>query len=92
MEGQPATFTLTLDIGAEDGRFDDPNSADHEYQVIRIKKGRLQQSFGTSAEAANTIRTQVDDIVWRALTSKYSMMPVDQIATLDAFISANFKP
>lgn len=91
MEGQP-TFTLTLDVGAEDARIDDPNSADHEYQVIRVKKGRLQQSFGTSAEAANTIRAQVDDIVWRALTSKYSMMPVDQIATLDAFITANFKP
>lgn len=91
MEGQP-TFTLTLDVAAEDARIDDPNSADHEYQVIRVKKGRLQQSLGTSAEAANTIRAQVDDIVWRALTSKYSMMPVDQITTLDAFVTANFKP
>jgi hypothetical protein len=91
MEGQ-LTFNLTLGVGAEDGRFDDPNDADYEYQVIRFKKGRLQQSLGTSSETANNIRTQVDDIVWRALTSKYAQMPVDQIAALDAFITANFKP
>lgn len=86
------TFSLTLPNGAEHARLDDPTSSEYEYQVIRFKKGRLEASLGTSEETANTIKTQVDDIVWRVLTSKYSMMPVDQIATLDAFISANFKP
>lgn len=84
------TFSLTLANGAEHARLDDPNSPEHEYQVIRFKKGRLEASMGTSEETAHAFKTQVDDIVWRTLTSKYSQMPVDQIAALDAFVKANF--